>query len=65
MRVHISRIAALAPVPRTIDFVVDFTMLLRGVKNPRAAGRMMETCWSLPNVVCYVFSGMDFRRSSP
>ena len=65
MRVHMSRIAALASSPRRITFVTHFMMLLRGVKKPLAAGRIMAACRSLPIVVWRSFSGIDFLRRSP
>ena len=50
------------PWPRPILSMPPRIAALIGVKNPRAAGRMMDACRSLPTNVWSAFNGTDVRR---
>jgi len=59
---HRSSSAALIsdPLPKPTIFDTPFIAALIGVKNPRAAGRMMDACRSLPTRVCRSFNCTNF-----
>ncbi len=59
---HRSSSAALISdtLPNPTTLVTPFIAALIGVKNPRAAGRMMNACRSLPTRVCRSFNCTNF-----
>ena len=62
MREHMSVIVDLTSLPSTKECTFDFSSLLRGVKNPFAAGRIIVACRNCSTTVRNDFNGTDLLR---